>query len=159
MRLNALDLGTMAKLLTDLAAAHGKTFGSQAERQVAVYHEALRDCSVEEVTTAVKTACRDFDRFPKPKHLRALIMAHRPPRRFAEQDFDRCPQCQTAYQWRRLPHWVKGPPPAESLECDCGWRMMVRGYATEDDLDQMGPDDPFAADEMRRRAAIQRAAA
>lgn len=155
MRLNGLDLGTMGKLLRELAAAHGKPFGSQAETQIEVYHTALQDCTVEEVTAAVRTACRDFDRFPKPKHLRAIVMATRPPRRFAEQDFEHCQGCRTAYQWRRLPHWVQG---AQSLECDCAWRMMVRAYATDDDLATMGPDDPFAANEARRRSHTQRAA-
>jgi len=157
MRVDALDIGTMGRLLADLAAAHGKPFGAAAERQVKVYHEALADCSVDEVEAAVKTACREFERFPKPKALRMLVMSRRPPKRTTvHDDLDRCPGCGTGYQWRRLAHWVQG---AYRLECDCSWRKIVRGYASDDDLTAMGSSDPFAADEMRRRAHIQRGVA
>ena len=157
MRVDALDLGTMGRLLADLAAAHGKPFGAAAERQVKVYHEALQDCSVDEVEGAVKTACREFERFPKPKALRMLVMSRRPPKRTLSHDpGDQCPACGTGYQWRRLAHWVQG---GQRLECDCAWRKIVRGYASDDDLAAMGPGDPFGAEEARRRAHVQRGAA
>ncbi len=157
MRVDTLDMGTMLRLLGDLAAAHGKPFGAAAERQAKVYHDALADCSVDEVEAAVKTACREFERFPKPKALRMLVMSRRPPKRTTAHDpGDACPVCGTGYQWRRLAHWVQG---AHRLECDCAWRKIVRGYATDEDLEALGRHDPFAADELRRRAHIQRGVA
>jgi hypothetical protein len=154
VRLNQLDLLTMGRFIEELCAAHGKPFGSLAEAQIKVYHEALEDCRPDEVERAVKVACRDFKRFPKPSDLRQLIFAARPKKfgRDEVSDLDKCRNCGTGYQWRRLPHWVAGPPPAEDLQCDCGWRLIVKGYATDEDLAIMGPDDPFAANEMRRRS-------
>jgi hypothetical protein len=164
VRINQLDAITMARLVRELCAAHGKPFGAAAEAQVNVYYEALEDCNADEVERAVKTACRSFDRFPKPSALRALIFAGRP-KRFGSDTpgdpSDTCQHCNTRYQWRRLPHWVKGDSPsthAADLQCDCGWRLMVKGYATDDDLAEMGPNDPFAANEIRRRANLGRAA-
>lgn len=157
MRLNQLDAMTMGRLMGELCAAHGKPFGAAADKQVKVYHEALSDCDVDEVERAVKTACRDFKRFPKPSDLRSLIFANRPKRYGSDSTdpSDICRDCNTRYQWRRLPHWVKG---VADLQCDCGWRLMVKGYATDDDLAQMGADDPFAANEIRRRSNLGRAA-
>ena len=156
MRADDLDMVTMTRLLGDLAAAHGKPFGAAAEKQVRVYREALADFSCAEVEAAVRHACKAFDRFPKPAQLRAMCYAARPKRTLHHDDpSDACRDCGTAYQWRRLPHWAHvemGTMAAHDLQCDCGWRAIVRAYATEEDLADMG-DDPFAENELRYRAA------
>lgn len=152
MRTSDLDLATMMRLLGDLTAAYGKPFGAAAERQARVYYEVLRGCSCDEVEQAVRRACATLDRFPHPPRLRSLVMDARGKRPHTPTDLDHCPNCNTAYQWRRLPHWEAGPPPVQDLQCDCGWRALLRGYATGGDLATMGETDPFATDELRRRS-------
>lgn len=157
MRLNQLDRMTMGRLMAELCAAYGKPFGAGADEMVSVYHTALSDFDTREVEAVVRHAIGSLEHFPKPAKLRAMCYAARPKRAMNHDDpSDTCRDCGSAYQWRRLPHWAVG---AQDLQCDCGWRVIVRGYATEDDLAAMlGADDPFARDETRRRANIQRAA-
>lgn len=141
--------------MAELCAAYGKPFGSGAEEMVRVYHSALEDFSTDEVEAVVRTACKTLEHFPKPARLRAMCYANRPKRTLTHDDpSDVCRDCGSAYQWRRLPHWAVG---CMDLQCDCGWRIIVKGYATEDDLAAMG-DDPFALNELRRRANAKRAA-
>lgn len=163
MRINQLDAVTMGRLMARLCAAYGKPFGSAAQDQVAEFHRALsKDFSCDEVEAAVDQACKTLERFPNTAKLRSLCYAARPKRTFHHDDpSDHCQQCNTAYQWRRLPHWAHGQMgnlAAHDLQCDCGWRVIVKAYATEEDLAEMG-DDPFALNELRRRAAAQQRAA
>jgi hypothetical protein len=151
--------------MAELCAAYGKPFGAGAPEMVKVYHAVLSpDFSNDEVQAAVvHQACKTLERFPKPAQLRAMCYAARPKRSTIHHDdpSDACQQCGTAYQWRRLPHWAHakmGVNAAHDLQCDCGWRVIVKAYATEEDLAEMG-GDPFAEDELRRRAINPRRAA
>lgn len=158
MRLNQIDLGTMNRLVQQLCAAYGKPFGASGEAQVRAFHKVLADFSIDEVESAVNQACKTLERFPNPAKLRQMCYAGRPKRVLHHDDpSDNCRDCGTAYQWRRLPHWIQG---AQDLQCDCGWRNLIRGYATEEDLDALlEAGDPHAEQETRRRAAKQQRAA
>lgn len=163
MRINQLDAVTMGELMADLCAAYGKPFGAAAQEQVRVYHSALADFDAGEVRAAVQQACKTLERMPHPAKLRAMCYAARPKRNVIhhEDPSDTCRECGSVYQWRRLPHWAHakmGLNAAHDLQCDCGWRLIVHGYATEEDLAEMG-DDPFALNEARRRGASPRRAA
>lgn len=77
-----------------------------------------------------------------------------------------CPLCQTELQvrtWPRPPRHREEPPPdaagwvwSRQLLCDHNWAIHLRApYLTDAQLAALDPgDDPFVADELRRRAVV-----
>jgi hypothetical protein len=153
----------MLRLIARLSVAFGKPQdrGENANAIGEVYRDALGDCSLEAVEHAVTVAIRQEKYFPRPAVLRRLALDFDEQRQAAgpyrpQVSDGRCPQCRTVEQWRQIRYAgaaAKELPWGERLYCDCQYPGQLRYFALADVQDLADSGDPFARNELARRAA------